>query len=121
MAEGFLRHFGGDKFDVYSAGTNPTEINPDSIKVMGEVGIDIKSQESESVTKYLEKGFDYVITVCDNAKNTCPIFSGECSKLHWNLEDPAEATGTEVERMDFFRKTRNLIKERVEAFIVAFE
>lgn len=88
MAEGFLRHMAGDKFEVFSAGVKPTQVNPLAIKVMAEAGVDISKHRSKSVIKFLGKNFDYVITVCDNAKQTCPVFPGEHEKIHWDLEDP---------------------------------
>lgn len=117
MAEGFLKHLWGDKFEAYSAGVNPTRINPLSIKAMQEVGIDISTQKSKSVKEFLGQQFDYVITVCDNAKQTCPIFPGKCEKMHWNLEDPALAQGTEEEKLAIFRKVRNEIKRKIESWL----
>lgn len=89
MAEGFLRHMAGDKFEVFSAGVKPTQVNPLAIKVMAEAGVDISKHRSKSVIEFLGKNFDYVITVCDNTKQTCPVFPGEHEKIHWDLEDPA--------------------------------
>ena len=113
MAEGFLRHLAGDRFDVFSAGVNPAQINPLAIKVMDEAGINISMQKSKSAMDYIGKEFDCVITVCDNAKQTCPVFSGKYEKIHWNLEDPAEAQGTEEEKLSAFRKTRDLVKQKI--------
>lgn len=112
MAEGFLHHMAGEKFEVYSAGTNPTKINPLAIKVMAEVGIDISSQYSKSVEEFLNQKFDMVITVCDHAKQTCPIFPNPYQKIHWNIKDPAEFQGSNKEKMDFFRKVRDEIKKK---------
>jgi len=117
MAEGFLKHLGGDKFEAYSAGVNPTQVNPLSVKVMNEVGVDISGQRSKSVSEFLNQQFDYVITVCDNAKQTCPILPGECEKIHWNLEDPADAQGEDEERLIIFRKVRDEIKHKIEGFL----
>jgi arsenate reductase len=117
MAEGLFRHFAGDSFEVLSAGIKPTQVNPLAVKVMGEIGIDISGQRSKSVTGFLNDKFDYVITVCDSARRTCPVFPGEYERLHWNLEDPAEAQGTEEERLIVFRRVRNKIKERVISFL----
>lgn len=116
MAEGFLKHIGGDKFEAYSAGVNPTQVNPLSVKVMDEVGIDISGQRSKSVAEFQNQQFDYVVTVCDNAKQTCPIFPGECEKIHWNLEDPAQAQGSEDDKIAFFRKIRDEIRQKIEGF-----
>lgn len=117
MAEGFLKHLGGDKFDVYSAGINPTEVNPLSVKVMNEIGIDISGQISKSVKEFLGQKFDYVITVCDNAKQTCPVFSGKYKKIHWNLEDPAGAQGTDEERLKVFREVRDKMRDKIQHFL----
>ncbi len=111
MAEGFLKSF--DKtLDVYSAGTKPAErINPKAIKVMEEIGIDISNGMPEDVEKYLQQSFDFVITVCDNAKETCPVFIGKVKEqIHIGFEDPAEAIGSEDEVMNVFRKVRDEIK-----------
>ncbi|MEJ5351343.1 MAG: arsenate reductase ArsC [Melioribacteraceae bacterium] len=112
MAEGFLKSFDSN-LEVYSAGTNPAEkINPKAVQVMKEIGIDISSGIPENVEKYINQSFDYVITVCDNAKETCPVFIGKVGKqLHIGFEDPAEATGTEEEILAVFRKVRDEIKK----------
>jgi arsenate reductase len=117
MAEGFLRHMAGDKFEVFSAGIRPTQVNPLAIKVMSETGIDISKQKSKSVSGFLGQHFDYVITVCDNAKQTCPIFPGKHEKIHWGLEDPAQAQDTEEGKIKVFRKIRNQIKENILGFL----
>lgn len=117
MAEGILRHLTPDRFEVFSAGVNPTEVNPLAIKVMYEIGIDISRQRSKSAKEFLGQQFDYVITVCDNAKQTCPIFPGKYEKIHWNLEDPAQTQGTEKERLKVFRKVRDKIKENIIEFL----
>ena len=117
MAEGFLKYLAGKKFEVFSAGVNPTQVNPLSIKVMDEVGVDISNQKSKSAKEFLGQQFDYVITVCNNAKQTCPVFPGQYKKIHWNLEDPAEVQGTEDERMKIFRKTRDKIKDNIGTFL----
>jgi len=111
MAEGFLKSF--DKtLEVYSAGTKPAEkVNPFAIKAMKEVGIDISRGAAENVDKYLDQSFDYVITVCDNAKETCPVFSGKVKhRLHIGFEDPADTAGTEEEVMPVYRRVRDEIK-----------
>ena len=117
MAEGFLKSF-DDKLEVYSAGTSAEEkVNPHAVKVMGELGIDIGGQKPEPVQKYLNKSFDYVITVCDGAKEICPIFTGEVKhRLHIGFEDPAKARGTEKEVLPVYRKIRDQIKERFYEF-----
>ncbi len=116
-AEGLLRHLAGDKFDVFSAGVKPTQVNPLAIKVMDEIGIDISNQESKSVTEFQSEQFDYVITVCDNAREACPLFPGEHEKMHWNLQDPTQAQGKEEEKLMIFRKVRNQIKENILKFL----
>ena len=116
MAEGFLRHIAGDRFEVFSAGVKPTQVNPLAIKVMAEAGIDISEHRSKSAMEFLGQQFDYIITVCDNAKQTCPVFPGKHEKIHWDLEDPAEAQGNEEERLSFFRRIRDEIKSMVNNF-----
>ncbi len=112
MAEGFLRYMASEKFEVYSAGVKPTQLNPLATKVMAEVGIDISSHYSKSVQDFIKQKFDLVITVCDNAQQTCPLFPGQYRKLHWNIPDPSEFKGSETERLNFFRKVRDKIKEK---------
>ena len=111
MAEGFLKSF-DENLEVYSAGTNPAEkANPYAIKAMNEVGIDISDGIPENVDKYLSQSFDFVITVCDNAKETCPVFIGDVKhRLHIGFDDPADAVGTEEEVMPVYRKVRDEIK-----------
>jgi arsenate reductase (thioredoxin) len=111
MAEGFLKSF-DENLEVYSAGTKPAEkVNPFAIKAMKEVGIDISSGIAEDVDKYLSQSFDYVITVCDNAKETCPVFMGKVKhRMHIGFDDPAEAVGTEEEVMPVYRRVRDEIK-----------
>jgi len=113
MAEGFLRNMAGDRFEVFSAGVKPTQVNPLAIKVMAEVGVDISKHRSKSATEFIGQQFDYVITVCDNAQQICPIFLGKYEKIHWDLEDPAEAQGSEEERLVVFRLIRDEIKNKV--------
>jgi arsenate reductase len=115
MAEGLLRYLAGDRFEVMSAGTEATHVRPLAIQAMDELGIDISGQESKTLEGYLGRPFDYVITVCDDANEACPIFPGARRRLHWSFEDPAQATGTEEERLRVFRSVRNRIRERIEA------
>jgi len=117
MGEGFMRHMAGNKFEVFSAGVEPTEVNPYAIKVMAEAGIDISSHKSKSVNEFLEQEFDYVITVCNHAKQVCPIFPGQYERIHWDIEDPADAKGSEQEKLAFFRKIRDEIKEKCLEFL----
>jgi arsenate reductase len=109
MAEGLLRSFYGDKYEVFSAGVNPTSVNPNAITVMKEIGIDISGQKSKSVNEFINQIFDIIITVCDNAKESCPIFQGKAERLHWSFFDPAEAVGTQEEILQVFRKIRDEI------------
>ena len=117
MAEGWLRHLAGDGFEVVSAGTHPVGINPYAVTVMGEAGVDISHHASERVDPYLNQHFHYVITVCDRAQETCPIFPGASKTLHWSFEDPAHATGTYEQKLIIFRKTRDEIASRIRHFL----
>ena len=119
MAEGLLRHIAGDRFDVYSAGTEATSVRAEAITVMREVGIDISGQTSKTLERYLHEPWDYVITVCDDANESCPVFPGAADRSHWSFEDPSKATGTENERLEVFRRTRNEIAGRIRMFVAA--
>jgi arsenate reductase len=114
MAEGLLRDLAGDRFEAHSAGTEATHLRPLAIRAMEEVGVDISGQESKTLDRYLEEPFDYVITVCDEANEACPFFSGAKNRLHWSFEDPSQATGSEKERLAVFRRVRDEIRERIE-------
>lgn len=116
MAEGMLRRLAGNRCEVFSAGINPANVNPYAIEAMREVGVDISAHRSKSVDEFKDARFDFVITVCDNARESCPIFPGS-KMLHWNLEDPADAKGSHDEIMTEFRKTRDLIEKEVHNFI----
>jgi arsenate reductase len=117
MAEGWLRHLAGHQFDVVSAGTHPVGLNPYAVAVMQEVNIDISNHVSERVDPYLGQQFDYVITVCDRAQETCPVFPGASSMQHWSFDDPAKAKGTYEQRLIVFRKIRDEIADRIRRFI----
>jgi len=117
MAEGLLRHEAGDRFEVFSAGTHPSLVRPEAIAVMNEIGIDISRHRSKSIDEFKSQDLDTVITVCDNANETCPVFPGKTQRLHWPLEDPASVQGTEEHRHDAFRKTRDLIHARIMVFL----
>ena len=117
MAEGFLRHLAGDRFEAASAGAHPTQLNPDAVRVMRERGIDISAYRSKDVTEFWNQRVQYVITVCDKAKETCPIFPFAFTSLHWSLEDPAAAQGTEAEHLAVFRRVRDEIEEHVREFV----
>ena len=118
MAEGLLRHLAGDRFEAYSAGTEATHVRPLAIRAMDEIGIDISGQESKTLNRYLGVPFDYVVTVCDEANEACPFFPGAKNRLHWSFEDPAQATGSEEERLGVFRRARDKIRERIEQELV---
>jgi arsenate reductase (thioredoxin) len=117
MAEGWLRHLAGDRFVVASAGTHPIGLNLHAVTVMGEVSVDISHHVSERVDSYLDQPFDYVITVCDRAQETCPVFPGAATTLHWSFDDPAHATGSYEEKLTVFRKTRDEIASRIRQFL----
>ena len=117
MAEALVRTKGGDAFDVDSAGTDPRGINPLTRRVLAEAGIDSSWARSKSVTEYLGQQFDYVVTVCDEARQVCPVFPGVHESLHWGYEDPAEAEGTEEERLAVFRRVFVQLGERINQFI----
>lgn len=117
MAEGLLRHEAGDKFEVSSAGTKPSTVRPEAIAVMSEIGIDISSHRSKSVDEFVGQELDYVITVCDNAKESCPIFPAKTLSMHWPFEDPAAVQGADDERRAAFRKIRDQIHGRIMVFL----
>ena len=117
MAEGYLRHFAGDKAEVYSAGVETHGVNPGAVEVMAEDGIDISGHTSNNIEEYRDIEFDFVITVCDNAKERCPFFPSTARKFHHNFPDPAKATGTKDEIQQQFRDVRRQIKDYSKAFI----
>lgn len=114
MAEGMLRHLGGDRFEAFSAGTEATHVRPQAIEAMREAGVDISGQESKTLERYLGEPFDYVVTVCDDANEACPVFPGAKERLHWSLPDPSAARGMEEERLAVFRTVRDRIRRLVE-------
>jgi arsenate reductase len=117
MAEGLLRNLGGTRYEVFSAGTHPIGVSPVAIEVMRELGIDISRQRSKSVAEFAEQTFATVITVCDNAAQECPIFSGAPQRVHWGLPDPGAVSGTPGERLAAFRRVRDELKERIQRFV----
>ena len=117
MAEGLLRSSGGNRFEVFSAGTKPGSVRPEAIAVMAELGIDISTHRSKHVREFEGQHFDYVITVCDNANESCPVFSGETERIHWSFPDPAAVEGSEVERLAAFRRVRDALAGTFGAFI----
>jgi arsenate reductase len=116
MAEALLRQHGGDRFEVFSAGTDPRGVNPLTLHVLREAGIDPSGARSKSVDEFIGQPFDYVITVCDQARQSCPVFPGAHESTHWGYEDPAEATGTEEERLAVFRRVFTALGQRVRSF-----
>ncbi len=117
MAEGLLRHEGGGRYEVHSAGTHPTAVRPEAITVMRELGIDISAHRSKNVDEFLQSDLDLLITVCDHARETCPVFPAPVARLHWPFEDPAAVTGPEEDRLAAFRRIRDQIRDRVTAFV----
>jgi arsenate reductase len=117
MAEGFLRALGGDRFMVASAGTVATAVNPLATRVMEEVGVDLRSHTSKTFDRFLGEPWDYVITVCDQAAERCPVFPGRARRVHWSFEDPSAATGSEMDRLAVFRRVRDAIGERLRAWL----
>lgn len=118
MGEALLRHQGGPDFEAYSAGTEPKGVNPLTLKVLAEAGIDAGEARSKSVEEFLEQPFDYVITVCDQAQESCPVFPGKHQSLHWGYEDPATAEGSEEERLKVFRHVFTQLGRRIGQFAV---
>ncbi len=116
MAEGLLRHLAPDRFDVASAGVSPTQVRPEAISAMREISIDISGHYSKSVDEFAGQEFDYVITVCDNANEQCPVFPGNTKRIHWSFDDPAKAGGEEEARLAIFRRVRDEILQRLQQF-----
>jgi arsenate reductase len=117
MAEGLLRHLAGDRYEVASAGIRPKGLNPFAVRAMQEIGIDISGQRSKDVAEFQGQDFSYVITVCDRAKESCPVFPASTRLLHWSLDDPAEAQGSQEERLAVFRRVRDEIAQYLRNFI----
>ena len=117
MAEGLLRARGGGAYEVFSAGTQATAVRPEAIQVMAELGIDVSGQESKLLDRYLSESFDWVVTVCDRARESCPVFPGARQSLHWDFDDPAAAGGTEERRLEVFRRVRDEIDGRIRDFV----
>ena len=115
MAEGLLRHLAGDRFEVFSAGTKPVGLNPNAVKAMSEVGIDIANHRSKPVDEFAGQQFDYVITVCDNARESCPIFPGGGARIHQSFEDPAAAP--QGWQLEAFRRIRDQISSWLGDFV----
>ena len=116
MGEGLFRAEGGGGFEIFSAGTKPSFVRPEAIVIMQEIGIDLSGHRSKSVDEFAGQPIDYVVTVCDNARDTCPVFPAGTERIHWSVEDPAAVQGNEQERLAAFRRIRDQIQERVRAF-----
>ncbi len=116
MGEGLFRAEGGGNLEVFSAGTKPSSVRPEAIAVMKEIKIDISDHSSKSVEEFSGQSFDYVVTVCDNARDSCPVFPAGTDRIHWSFEDPATVQGSEQECLAAFRRIRDQIHERVKAF-----
>ena len=117
MAEGLLRSFGGDRFEVFSAGTKPSLVRREAIAVMSELGIDLSGHRSKHVREFEGQAFDYVITVCDDANESCPVFPGQTRRVHWSFPDPAAVQGSETERLAAFRRIRDGLAETFRGFV----
>ena len=118
MAEGLLRDLAGDRFEVFSAGTEETRVRREAVSVMAEIGVDISAQESKTLERYLGEPLDLVITVCDDANEACPVFPGARERLHWSFRDPSTATGGHEERLRAFRRVRDDIRARIEGELI---
>jgi len=116
MAEGLLRHFAGDRFEVESAGTKPSTVRREAIEVMKELGINITSHRSKHVDDLAAQEFDYVLTVCDNARESCPVFFGKAERLHHSFNDPAAVEGSEEKRLAAFRQVRDELRSFLKSF-----
>src|SRR6187551_1592492 len=117
MAEGLLREMTGDGMDVDSAGVAPSQVRNEAIRAMQEIGIDISGHHSKSVDLFVDQQFDYIITVCDNARESCPVFPGTAERIHWSFDDPAAAQGDDQSRLAAFRRVRDEIRSRLEEFV----
>ena len=121
MAEGWLRHLAGDRFEVASAGTEATRVRPLAGMAMAEVGVDLSGHSSKTYERFLGEQWDYVITVCDDAAEACPLFPGGRARLHWSFPDPSRAAGSEEEQMVVYRRVRDAIRGRIDDFVRAVD
>jgi len=119
MAEGMLRAWGGDRFEAFSAGTEQTRVRPEAIAVMAEIGIDISGHASKTLEPFMGKEFSWLITVCDQAKESCPTIPGVRQQAHWSVDDPSAAEGDEESRLEAFRMARDHLRDRVHMFVLA--
>jgi arsenate reductase len=117
MAEALLRRLGGDRFAVASAGTEARGVHPLATRVMAEIGVDVRGHTSKTLDRFLGEAWDYVVTVCDSANESCPVFPGATTRLHWSFDDPSAATGSGEQRLAVFRRVRDEIQARVEAWL----
>ena len=117
MGEGLFREEGGGGYEVSSAGTRPSQVRPEAIAVMREIGIDISGHRAKSVDEFAGQEFDFVVTVCDSARDNCPVFPGATQRIHWSLEDPAAVQGTKEERLAAFRRIRDQLRKLVKTFL----
>lgn len=117
MAEGLLRDVADDSFDVESAGVAPSHVRPEAVEAMREIGIDISGHRSKSVDEFVDQQFDYIITVCDNARESCPVFPGDAKRIHWSFDDPAAVEGNDEKRLDAFRSVRDKIRSKLSEFV----
>ncbi len=120
MAEGLLRHLAGDRFEVASAGTEARGVNPLAVRAMAEHGVDISGQRSKTLERFLDDGWDYVVTVCDSANEACPVFPRAATRVHWSFDDPSRARGSDEERVVVFRRVRDEIETRITAWLRQF-
>ena len=116
MAEGLLRHDRGDEFEIESAGTRATHVRPEAIAVMQEIGIDISGHRSKVVDEFKDESFDYVLTVCDSARESCPVFPGHTNRIHKSFTDPAAVEGSEEDRREAFRRVRDEVRKYLKSF-----
>ncbi len=119
MAEGMVRAWGGDRFEAFSAGTEATRVRPEAIAVMREIGIDITGHTSKTIVPFIGEAFAWVITVCDAAKESCPVIPGAAQQAHWSIDDPSAVEGPEEERLEAFRTARDVLRDRVHIFLLA--
>lgn len=119
MAEGLLRYDHGNRFEVFSAGVEPSFVRPQAIAVMRELGIDISGHRSKSVDEFIGQEFDLVITVCDNANERCPVFPGKTKRIHWSFDDPAAVSGSDEEKLAVFRRVRDEIRAKLNSLLAS--
>jgi len=117
MAEGLLRRLAGDRFEVASAGTEARGVNPLAVRAMADIGVDLRGHTSKTLDRFLGERWDYVITVCDNANESCPVFPGPVTRLHWSFDDPSAASGGDEQRLLVFRRVRDEIRARIETWL----